>query len=127
MTNLNTQGFTKESYSWRMSLGRPPLYLFEKYFITDVSDIYHQRLILTYQTATHSNRETFLKLADLRPHISVHQTRLIHPWQIPQSRTSFGQRIKHLLPELLNHIASLGFDTTSFNKRDIYSILQMCT
>lgn len=106
----------------------PSLPLFEKYKITDVSDIYHQRLILTYQAATRGNHETFLRLADLRPHISLYQTRLIHPWQIPQSRTNFGhQRIKHLLPELLNHIASVGFDITSFNKRDIYSTIKMCT
>lgn len=105
----------------------PSLPLFEKYSITDVSDIYPQRLISTFQAATHGKHETFFNLADLRPYISLYHTRLIHPWKIPQSRTNFGQqRVKHLLPKLLNRIASMGFDITSLNKKDISNIVRMC-
>ncbi|CAN8000219.1 unnamed protein product, partial [Ixodes pacificus] len=64
--------------------------------------------------------DTFLAIADLHLHDSIRQTRQIHPWHIPQSRTNFGrQRIKHALPELLNHIASLGIDVMSSSAKSL--------
>lgn len=57
----HTQSYTKKAIravvnvSW-MSRSLP---LFEKYSITDVSDIYPQRLIVAYQAATRGKHETF--------------------------------------------------------------------
>ncbi|XP_040072796.1 uncharacterized protein LOC120849001 [Ixodes scapularis] len=102
----------------------PSLPLFEKYSILDVSKMYPQRLILTFQSAMKGKYDTFLAIADLHLHDSIRQTRQIHPWHIPQSRTNFGrQRIKHALPELLNHIASLGIDVMSVGRNDISCIV----
>lgn len=102
----------------------PSLPLFKNYSILDVSKIYSQRLILTFQSAMKGKYETFLAVADLHLHNSIRQTRQIHPWHIPQSRTNFGrQRIKHALPELLNHIASLEIDVMSMSKNDIACIV----
>ncbi|XP_040067665.1 uncharacterized protein LOC120840939, partial [Ixodes scapularis] len=102
----------------------PSLPLFDKFSITDVSKLYSQRLILTHQSALKGKSETFLNLADLHLQIPIYQTRQIHPWQIPRSRTNFGhQRIEHALPHLLNHVASLEIDITSLNKNSIVNIV----
>ncbi|XP_042149068.1 uncharacterized protein LOC121837527, partial [Ixodes scapularis] len=102
----------------------PSLPLFDKFSITDVPKLYSQRLILTYQSALKGKSETFLNLADLHLKIPIYQTRQIHPWQIPRSRTNFGhQRIKHALPHLLNHVASLEIDITPLNKNSIVNIV----
>lgn len=67
-----------------------------------------QRIIITYKSAIKGKSKTFLNLADLHSHISTDQTRQIHPWKIPKSRTDFGHpRIKQALPHSLNYIASL--------------------
>ena len=85
--------------------------------IIKAGDICKLKVLQCYKIATLGKLDSFLTLADLQENKSTYSYRRQSPWQIPFSRTIYGQqRLWHTLPSLLNHFNKQSVDVLPLNK-----------
>lgn len=97
--------------------------LFIKNKIIKAPFIYAYKVIQSYKRAVQGNLDSFLCLANLRASESVYSYRYQPPWQIPFSRTNYGQqRLCHTLPYILNNFHRHHREVMTLSKAHIQEL-----
>lgn len=99
-------------------------YLFKKYNIPKVHDIYRRRLMRDFYYSIRKNTSTLLEIGNLEKRQPSHKTRTPEPWIVPRSRTNYGdQMLKNTLPRLLNSFEEAGTDISSITPSELRYLL----
>lgn len=97
--------------------------LFRQIKIIKAGDIWKLKTLQCYKSAMLGKIDSFLTLADLQENKSTYSYRRQAPWQIPFSRTNYGQqRLCHTLPSLLNHFNKQSVDVLPLNKNKMLDL-----